>query len=392
MANDKTPTLAMPVGLPMEGVDPEAFYADLAPRLAAEVSAGGVVSVWTDPADAYSGVHGMIRAAASYAKAGSPGLDGVTPVVSATLFLRTWIWEYMSLGAAAGGSSVALPSVIGISNLDEAGVLADVTAELGANPAYADYTADQRTEAVDGFMEGMALLLTNAGSRLGRGQVDASRADGYRRVDVALYDSSGTILQPPFQFSLWSAVGGTWVDGHPLVELVQGPFEPAMSPIEGGIRVKFTGSGLSDAAAINFGGAAPTSVRASSDGKSLYATVPAGSGIVDVVVNGTTYASAFAYVEDVLSTARASLASHAISAAEIAQRAADLEAGGALDDEARAELGFELMRAGLTAGEVIEARSRLSGAAALDEVVGVLLEDAQPDLADLISSALAAIG
>ncbi|WP_344447400.1 IPT/TIG domain-containing protein, partial [Kitasatospora nipponensis] len=58
---------------------------------------------------------------------------------------------------------------------------------------------------------------------------------------------------------------------------------PTQGPTSGGITLTLTGSGLSQASAVHFGAAAATSFTVVSDNQAL-ATVPAGSGTVQVTV------------------------------------------------------------------------------------------------------------
>lgn len=390
---DSQLVLAMPVGLPGEGDDPAAFFTDLSGKLEASVS-GDVISVWTDPAAEYSGIYPMIKSAAWYVKAGNPGADGTTPVSADTLYCKTWLWEYIDLSASAGGGS-ALPAVIAYSGLEEAQVQADVTAELTDNAKYANMTDQERTDGAAAFIAGDARMVVEAGTRLGMGQVDGSHPNGWRKVEIALYDADLNLLDPSFYFTLWDTVGGEMVESHPLIALVQGPVTPATAPVEGGIRVKITGTGLSDATPVTFGGVAATDVRVKPDGTGtvLYATVPAGtSGTVDVVVDGTTHAGAFAYTEDVAATAQASLSSYVLYIGELTDLANAYAAAGTLDEAKRSELRDELEQAASTAGEVIEQRSANAGAAAMDPAVGEMLSDAIASLETLIDGALSAIG
>lgn len=388
---DTTLTLALPLGLPDAGTDAAAFFTDLGSRIRATVT-GNCISAWTDPDALYSGVGPMIKAAVWYVRAGDPGLDGTTPVTSNTLYCKTWLWQYISLRTAAGGGSTLLPAVIALANLEEAAVQSAVSAELAGNSKYANLTDDERATSLADFLAGSARLVADAGTCLGCGEVDTSQADGYRRADVTLFDADGNSLDPAFYFSLWDTIGGTLVDGHPLIPLVQGPVTPALAPIEGGIRVRVTGTGLSDGSVVIIGGAEATDAWAGSGGTTLYVTVPEGTaGPVDVTVDGTAYAGAFAYTEDVLATAQAAVLAYMLALGEVSERAAALSAAGSLDDAAREDLLGRLYQAGLTTGQVIEERSANAGAAAIDTGAETLLSDSLASLQTLVSDAMTAI-
>jgi hypothetical protein len=380
-------TLAMPVGLPAADVDAASFFADLANRIEAQVSATGV-SVWSDADALYSGLYPMVKAAVWYVPAGSAGLDG-GPVSSPTLYCRTWPLEYLSLRASTGGGDTALPAVIGYGSVDPAEVELAIASELVSNEQYAHLTDAERTTTVSDFMAGNARLLVEAGHRIGMGQVDGSRADGDRRVDIILSGTTDLPLPPAFYWSLWATVGGELVTGHPLIALVQGPVSPAMAPIEGGIRVKLSGEGLTNTTPVSFGGVAATAARASADGTAIYVDAPAGAaGTVDVVVGTTTHSAAFAYTEDVVATAQAALTSQILYLGELAA----LASAGSLDDDTRLRLGIELDHAGIVAGGAIERRSSATGAPAIDPAVADLIAAALPALTSLDASARAAIG
>jgi hypothetical protein len=380
-------TLAMPVGLPATGVDAAAFFADLAGRIEAQVSAT-VVSVWTDADAVYSGLYPMVKAAVWYAPVGAAGLDG-GPVSSPTLYCRTWPLEYLSLRASTGGGDTALPAVIGYGNVDPDEVELAIASELASNEQYANLSDADRTTIVSDFMAGNARLLVEAGHRIGMGQVDSSRADGDRRVDVTLSGSTDLPLPPAFYWSLWATVGGELVTGHPLIALVQGPVSPAMAPIEGGIRVKLSGTGLTNTTPVSFGGVAATAARASADGTAIYVDAPAGAaGTVDVVVGTTTYSAAFAYTEDVVATAQAALTSHLLYLGELAA----LASAGPLDDDTWLKLKIEADHAGVTAGGAIEHRSSAIGAPAIDPAVADLIAAGLPTLTSLDAAVRAALG
>ncbi|HKQ50378.1 MAG TPA: IPT/TIG domain-containing protein [Phycisphaerae bacterium] len=393
MASDQSLTLAMPVGLHPTGEDPETFYAELESRIEAQTSTASVVSIWTDPNDRYSGIYAMIKAAVRYAPTGAPGLDGTTPVTTPTLICRTWVWDYLSLQSASGGRSVPTLVVAVYSNLDEAAVRIDITVEFAANPVYADLTSDERAAAVDEFMSGDSVVLVSAGTRLGRGAQDTAHASAYRKVELSLHDAESSLLAPAFQFSVFATLGGPLVDAHPLLKLLQGPLMPAVAPVEGGTRVSFRGSGLSDSSSITFGTVAGTDLHASTDGTLLYATVPEGEeGTVDVSVDGTVYPASFSYTQDVVTTAVAAIDSFRVRVQEITERAATLLGLGELDEETQSGLYQDLDNAGETTGQVIAGRWKQSGDAALDPAVSEHLESAQAELEALLASASSAIG
>jgi hypothetical protein len=389
--SDTELTLAMPVALPGEGVDAATFYAALSPLIDAQVT-DNVISVWTEASsDDYCGIYPMIRAAAWYVPSGSTGIDGSTPVTSNTLYCKTWLWEYKGLQDSAGGTIV--PAVIAYSNLEQAKVQSDLEAELARNDRYAGWDTTKRGEAVTNFLAGNLKVLLDAGTRVGVGLEDTTDRSGYRKVNLTLLDADGNALDPSFYFSLWDTIGGDWVDNHPLIALVQGPVSPAMSPIEGTLRVKVTGTGLTADTAVTFGGVAATDGYASSDGVALYVTVPEGvAGTVDLVVDANTYPGAFVYTEEVLATAQAALVSYLIYLEELKQRANDLSAAGTLDNDAIEELEYEMQLCATRSTSAVGLRVSNSGAAAADPAVFELFDNAIDSIQALASEAWAAIG
>lgn len=375
--------LAMPVGLPGEGAAAAAPFAALRGRMEAAVT-DRVLSVWTDPALPYSGICPMVRSAVSCLPDGGG---------TRTLHCQTWLWEYLKLRSSAGDG--ALPFLITFANLDEAAVRTDLTAELTGNPKYANLTSRERTDSVAALLAGNARLVADAGTPLGLGRVDTAHARGWRKVVISLYDADMNRLDPAFYVTLWETIGGEHVAGHPLISLVQGPVTPAIAPVEGGTRIKVTGAGLTAASTVTIGGRAASAVRVRPDGTgtALYATVPPGTaGKTDLVVDGATFAGAFAYTEDVAATARAAMASLVLHLGELTDQAGLLAAAGPLDDETRAGMRNALERAARHAGEAVEARSRCAGAPALDSAALSILSDSLPALESLIASALNAIG
>lgn len=392
-STDTQLALAMPVGLPADGVDSATFFTTLSGLIEADVTSENAIEVWTDAAREYSGVYPMARSFAWYVPTGSPGLDGSSLVSTPTIYCRTWLDEYLSLRTASGGGGTVIPAVVEYSNLDESEVRSDVTTLVATEERYAALAADEKAAFVDGFMTGSAKLLVGAGARFGAGQVDSTHAAGYRKVSVRLLDTHEEVLAPSFYFSLWDAIGGQWIDDHPLIALVQGPVTPATAPVEGGTTVKVIGTALTSATTVTIGGAAATTGWATPDGTALYVTVPQnGAGLVDVVVGSTTHSAALAYTEDVVATARAAAESYAIHAEALADMANAYAAAGTLDDETRAELRRVLNRLGLGAGYVVERRHRESGASALDPAVADVFAERLAAIETLLDTALTAIG
>ena len=390
-STDAQVILAMPLGLLELGEDPATFYELLATRIQAELSEDQLLSIHSEPAFEYSGVYPMVRAAVWYVPAGGAGLDG-NPVPSPTLYCRTWLWEFLTLRSSIAGGDV--PAVIAYANLDETTVREAITAEVDNNPAYGELTESERTELIDAFMTQEQLMLFEAGTRLGQGAIDSSHASGYRLITAAFYDSDNLLLEPPFFFSLWDSIGGEWVTGHPLVALLRAPFTPAIAPLEGSIRIKFTqtSGGLTSGSSVEVGGTPASEIRADSNGTSLYFMIPAGSaGPVEIIIDGIPYPGVFHYVEDVVATAQASRDAYLIHLTEIKALADEMRASGTLDEEAQEQLLYELEGAAFTVGDVVALRSYNAGAAALDSAAGQVLADAAPTFQTLMEEASSAI-
>lgn len=99
-------------------------------------------------------------------------------------------------------------------------------------------------------------------------QIDAVAPPGSGTVAVDVVTPGGTVSSPSLSQYTYLTVGSV---------------SPASGPTAGGTTVTITGSGLSDVAAVYFGGAAATNVTIDSS-TTITATTPAGTGVVAVSV------------------------------------------------------------------------------------------------------------
>jgi hypothetical protein len=373
MANaEQQVTLAMPLGLPAVGASHPAHFANLQSRLSA-TTMGNVVRAWVADEPAYSALFAMVKGLLRYIPVGGIAPDG-TMVTTPMLVLKTWLWDYLELRKNVAPST-PLPKLIGYANVDQNSVALAIRAELGSNPRHKQLAAQQRTLAEVDFLAGTARLVVSAGTAIGRGAVDAAAPPGtfptYRRVDLQLLNNEGATLDPVNAFDLWGLVGGDLVQGHPLLSILRRPVSPSAAPLEGGTRIRITGTGFVANTSVTIRGQPAVDVWVRGNGQELYATLPSGaSGTADVVVTipgkaPITHTSALTYVSDVVATARGVVQSLAVRLTEIRDRAAELAAANALDAQAKAELSLATDLARDAAPLVIERRARAAGTTAV---------------------------
>ena len=364
----QTVTLAMPIGLPPQGIAPATHFAALQSRLSANLSAA-MAKVWVADEAAYSGLFAMSKGFLRMIPAGSAGPDGVT-LAAPMLVLKPWLWDYLALRRNTPGG--ALPRLIGYANVEASAVTLAIRAELAANTRYQALTAAERTQAETDFAAGTIKLLVNAGTMIGRALADpaaqAPAQAGWRRLDLIFFDENNAPLDPSLYFDLWGIIGGAWVAGHPLLAALARPVTPAIAPIEGGTRIRVQGNGLTAGTTVDVDGQPATDIEISADGLTLWATVPAhaaGGTDIDVTVPGqtaVTYSGALGYTEDVATAARAIMLSLAVRLAEIRERVLALAAVGPIDPQIKAELSLATDLARDRAPVLIEQRAIAAGA------------------------------
>ena len=386
--------LAMPVGLPAPNANAQAHYQQLATRLTASVATGNVVRAWIADEAAYDALHAMSTGFLTFVPTGGSGPGGAA-VGSPMLVLKLWLWDYLELRRNAAPSAPP-PKLIGYGNADAGDVALTVRAELASNTRYQSLTAQQRTQAETDFLAGTLKLLVSAGTRIGRARVDLAppppAQSGWRRLELTFFGASGAALDPSLCIDLWGLISGPLVRGHPLLSSLARPVMPSVAGLEGGNRIRITGTNLVVGTTVTIGGQSAIDVEVSADGSAVYATAPPGSaGAADVGVtvpgqSTQTHSEAITYVSDILATARAAITSYAIHLTEIRTRAQALADAGQLDTNARALIRIEVDLAGSTAGTLIANRHVVAGRTAPDPDVGEVWEDAQADLRAILEN------
>lgn len=392
-------TLAMPIGLPPGTGDPVQHFKNLESRLTANLATGNIVKAWVANEPDYSGLFSMSKGFLTYAPAGATGPVGGAVSVP-TLFLKPWLWDYLELRKSAAPGST-LPRAISYGNVDPAEVGTAIDAELTANPRFSGLSASDRTQAKTDFLAGTTKLLVSAGAMIGRPATDPTPPSGVpsgaRRLDLSFLDSTGAALDPTFYFDLWGLVGGRLVGGHPLLKAAARPVTPGLAPLEGGTRLKVTGSGMAQGTTITVGGQPAADVTIAPGGSAAYASSPARpAGPADVIVTAPgqtaqTHSDAITYTADLPSTARAAVTSFAVHLAEIRDRAQALKTGGALTPALIRELQAKADEARKQTAAAIQVRSGASGESVAHPDVGSALEEAEPQLEALLDEIQTAI-
>jgi hypothetical protein len=393
-------TLAMPVGLPATGADPQVHYTALRPNLQVAVAPDQTVQVWVADVAALSALASMCKGRLRHVPVGAVGPDGMATATS-LLLLQPWLWDHLALRGRAPAGSV-LPALVVYGNVDVADMTAAIQAELATNPRYQTLGAAERAQAQANFVAGTVALLVTAGVVIGRASVDpappAGTSAGARRLDLSFRDRDGGALDPRLYFDLWGLIGGPLVRDHPLPEALRRPVTPALAPIEGGTRVRIDAAGVDATTTVDIGGVAATDVTIDPAGSAIYATVGAhGVGTVDVTLNtpgqpAQSFVGALTYVADLPSAARASALSYAVQLIEVRDRALALDAAGQLTADARNQLRLEVDIAQHTAADAIDQRSAAGGGAPSDPAVGAVWEDMHAQLLGLHEAITAVIG
>src|SRR5205809_4041059 len=99
------PDVSMPLAVPDEGMDPTAFYATFAGKLAATWAVGDPLEVSVDADIAIARLHAPVKAAMRFAPAGT--VIDESPLSSDTLLLTTWPLAYADLRESMGMSVTA---------------------------------------------------------------------------------------------------------------------------------------------------------------------------------------------------------------------------------------------------------------------------------------------
>ena len=386
-------TEAVPVSPPLapvpSGQDQGVFYASLAGRLEAQ-DQGSTVTIWSDPEPEVSALAAPVRARVRYAPLGAVGADGTTPVTEASLVVQTWLWDYADL--RAGGAPGAVPAVLVLGGVDEAECVAAATAHVTNDPAYADLDATERTTLLTDYESGTAALLVPAGAGLGLGAIDGGHASGYRRVTLSAWNGEGDPIETTALIDLLSSRGGPALSQHPLVEALRGPLHPAVVPVEGGIRVRHRGAGLSTATVITIGGAALADLWADAAGTTLYGTAPPGApGPADLIVDGTVHAAAVDYTEDAVAATGAVMQAQLAMLEELELVGQELVAAGGLTDELSGQLTSELAGWEHESGHLITERLDALGLAATPSEVGATIDGFGDALAAAYEAALSVL-
>jgi hypothetical protein len=123
-----------------------------------------------------------------------------------------------------------------------------------------------------------------------------------------------------------------------------GPVVPAVTPVEGGVRVRIDTRGLAAVTRVRVGADEAVNVTQNAEGSLAHATLPPGpAGVGNVVVadaaeQSRTMPDAVEYVEDAERAARAAVASYEVVISEALDALTALTASGTLDDAARQQL------------------------------------------------------
>jgi hypothetical protein len=392
----QTADLTMPVGLPPAGDDPVVHYNALRTRLSVTVDANNVTSIWVADEDDFSGVFAMCKGFLRYLPAGASALDGTT-LTAPMLLLKAWLWDYLALrnGVSAG---ITVPKLIGYGNVHPGTVTDAVHAELTSNPRYQALSVAERTQIETDFMAGNSQMLVSAATVIARGGVDgAGGHTGQRRLDLTFLDSVGTNLDPQFYFDLWGLIGGPQVRGHPLVQALARPVTPSQMPLEGGLRVRVSGTGYTTGTTIQIAGQPAADVVVNSAGTAVYATSPAlPAGAADVTVTAPNqaaqlYPDAITFTGDLLATVRAAVLAYAVALTEIQEQADALATAGTLDLEARQRLRIATDSAGNVVDNTITTRCDATGSTLYEPAISEIWDRAHDDLLALTTGIMATI-
>lgn len=353
----------MPIGLPAAGIDPISHYSGLSTNLDIEIASDNTVKIWTTDNDLYDNIHAMVRSAVRYYRSGSTTPDGSTMLTN-TLLLKTWLWEFLALQKSNSGMIV--PSLISYGSIDEPKMESLVQSEIQANPRYSKLTNTDRASLLIDFMNGDANILVSAGTKLAKASIDLTppkpSLGGYSRLDLQFIGWDGTILDPYVYFDIWKGIGGPFVEGHPLLHKVAREIEPTSAPVEGETRIKVRGTNFDATSNIKINGISLSSIRMNAAKTLLFGTLPPlEEGTHDVVISTQGQAdkivpSAVRFVSDVEEAARAVLQSTLVRLEELKLQAQYLDNSGNLIDEERIKLQIDLEQCLKTSYDLVEGR------------------------------------
>lgn len=360
--------LAMPFGLPAEGANLLAHYSALKEEVTFEQLADNTVRMIITDRLEWCSIHTMCRCMAILLPTGSTAPNGAVLLESAVI-IKPWFWDFLRMSESANGS--VLPSKILYTNIDISMLRTDIRNEIGTNERYSSLSMSEKTSLENDFLTGTAKLLLDAETKIGLGQVISSgEHSGKRSCDIQFYDYDNNLMDPSDVSEIFNLVGGRTISNHPYSDFFSRVVWPNIVPVEGNLRFKLTGELVfSEHTEVSIGGTPVHSsqIRLSPDRRILYGTFPLreSTGAVDVVVQNPgepaqNFTDAVTYVEDLVSTLKASLISFQVYLSEVKSLIQDENERGVLNPNKKEEWSLDFGFAKEIINHVIYERSERS--------------------------------